>query len=44
MTPDDEGKIMFFPAKLPHIAYPFNDSDDVRISVSGNISFNTHGK
>tara|TARA_B100001057_G_scaffold158739_1_gene159292 strand:+ start:2373 stop:2945 length:573 start_codon:yes stop_codon:yes gene_type:complete len=44
LTSKDEGKIMFFPAKLPHIAYPFMDSDDVRISVSGNISFNTHGK
>ena len=42
LKPEDEGKIMFFPAKLPHIAYPFNDSDDVRVSVSGNISFNSH--
>jgi len=39
LTKEDEGKIIFFPAKLPHIAYPFNDSDEVRLSISGNISF-----
>ena len=39
LTKEDEGKIIFFPAKLPHIAYPFNDSDDVRLSIAGNISF-----
>ncbi len=37
LTKEDEGKIVFFPSRLPHIAYPFNDSDDVRISVSGNL-------
>jgi len=39
LTKKDEGKIIFFPSKLPHIAYPFNDSDEVRLSISGNISF-----
>ena len=39
LTKKDEGKIVFFPSKLPHIAYPFNDSEDVRISISGNILF-----
>ena len=38
LTKEDEGKIIFFPAKLPHIAYPFNDSNEVRLSISGNIS------
>ena len=42
LTKEDEGKIVFFPAKLPHIAYPFNDSNDVRISISGNISLNSN--
>ena len=39
LTPEDEGKIIFFHAKLPHVAYPFLGSDDVRISVAGNILF-----
>lgn len=41
LTKEDEGRIIAFPAKMPHIAYPFYDSDDTRISISGNIAFNT---
>jgi len=44
LTEKDEGKIVFFPSRLPHIAYPFNDSDDVRISVSGNLIMDIEGK
>jgi hypothetical protein len=33
----DEGKIILFPSRLPHIVYPFYNSDQTRISVSGNI-------
>ena len=43
LTEKDEGKIIFFPARLPHTVYPFSDSDDVRISISGNISLNSNG-
>ena len=43
LTEEDEGKIIFFPAKLPLTVYPFFDSDDVRISKSGNISINSNG-
>ena len=43
LTKEDEGKIIFFPAKLPHTVYPFFDSDDVRISISGNISIDSNG-
>jgi hypothetical protein len=32
-----EGKMLFFPAKLMHGVYPFYDSDEQRISISGNI-------
>jgi hypothetical protein len=28
---------LFFPSKLPHNVYPFLNSDDTRISISGNI-------
>jgi len=36
-----EGKIIMFPSALPHTVYPFYTSDDCRISISGNIRFNT---
>ena len=32
-----EGTMVFFPAKLQHGVYPFYDSDEQRISISGNI-------
>ena len=34
-----EGKLALFPADLPHEVYPFFTSDDVRITISGNIGF-----
>ena len=34
-----EGTIMMFPSSLTHQVYPFYTSDDIRISVSGMISF-----
>jgi hypothetical protein len=37
-----EGKLMIFPSGLPHCVYPFYSSDDYRISLSGNILFNTY--
>ena len=36
-----EGLMLFFPAKLQHTVYPFYNCDKERISISGNISFNT---
>ena len=36
-----EGKIIMFPAGLLHQVYPFYTSDDCRISISGNVRFNT---
>ena len=36
-----EGKIIMFPSALQHCVYPFYTSDDCRISISGNISFDT---
>jgi len=35
-----EAKIILFPWNLPHCVYPFYDSDEIRISVSGNVIFN----
>ena len=34
-----EGNMLFFPAKLMHIVYPFYNCDKERISISGNICF-----
>ena len=34
-----EGVMVMFPSKLQHCVYPFYSSDDVRISISGNIFF-----
>lgn len=32
-----EGKMCLFPAELHHQVYPFYSSDDVRVSISGNV-------
>ena len=32
-----EAKIIMFPAKLLHIVYPFQTTDDYRISIAGNL-------
>ena len=36
-----EGQMLFFPAKLMHLVYPFYNCDKERVSISGNICFNT---
>lgn len=37
MGSQQEGKMLFFPAKMEHAVYPFYESDGTRISISGNI-------
>ena len=32
-----EGRIVMFPSRLLHIVYPFQTSDDYRISIAGNL-------
>ena len=36
-----EGKIIVFPSMINHLVYPFRTVDDNRISVSGNLLFDT---
>lgn len=36
-----EGDFVLFPAQLNHSVYPFYTSDGYRITISGNLSFNT---
>ena len=38
MSPEIEGRMLFFPANLKHTVYPFYDCKEERISISGNIS------
>jgi len=42
MNPDRKGMILFFPAELRHQVYPFYNNDGTRISISGNISLDSH--
>jgi hypothetical protein len=42
ITKKSEGYLLMFPSKLTHCVYPFYTSDDYRISISGNISFNSN--
>ena len=39
MSPQMEGMMVFFPAALNHLVYPFYGTDDVRISVAGNLAW-----
>lgn len=41
LNKDNEGTILFFPAGLPHLVYPFFNCEEERISISGNISLDT---
>ena len=41
LEPEDEGRMLFFPSKLSHQVYPFYDSTEDRISISGNVTLNT---
>jgi len=37
LTPEDEGRMLFFPAWLAHQVFPFYGTEEERITVSGNI-------
>jgi len=41
MSESSVGKMLFFPSALNHLVYPFYESNDERVSISGNISFNS---
>ena len=36
-----EGMLLFFPSQLMHGVYPFYDCDEDRITISGNLTYNT---
>ena len=37
LSPDDEGRMLFFPAWLKHEVFPFYECEEERITISGNI-------
>jgi len=37
LSPEDEGRILFFPAWLNHQVFPFYGTEEKRITISGNI-------
>ena len=37
LSPKDEGRMLFFPASLRHMVYPFYECEEERITISGNI-------
>ena len=37
LSPEDEGRMLFFPAWLKHMVYPFYECEEERITISGNI-------
>ena len=39
LSPEDEGRMLFFPATLQHMVYPFYECEEERITISGNIFF-----
>ena len=39
LSSEDEGRMLFFPAWLKHMVYPFYECEEERITISGNIDF-----
>ena len=37
LSPEDEGRMLFFPATLQHLVYPFYGTEEERVTISGNI-------
>ena len=37
LSPEDDGRILFFPAWLQHQVYPFYECEEERVTISGNI-------
>ena len=41
MNPESNGELVLFPSTLSHQVYPFFECDDYRVSISGNVYFDT---
>jgi len=40
LSPEDEGRMLFFPAWVQHQVFPFYGTEEERITISGNIVYN----
>ena len=40
LSPEDEGRMLFFPSWLSHQVYPFYNCEEDRITISGNVMIN----
>jgi hypothetical protein len=40
MEPEMEGVMMVFPSSLHHQVYPFYNTEEPRVSISGNLLWN----
>ena len=40
MDKNAEGRLVFFPAGLKHMVYPFYDCEEARVTIAGNLSVN----
>ena len=38
LSPEDEGRMLFFPANLQHMVYPFYECEEERVTISGCIN------
>ena len=38
LSPEDEGRMLFFPSWLSHLVYPFYECEEKRVTISGNIN------
>jgi hypothetical protein len=41
LSPEDEGRMLFFPAWVSHQVFPFYGTDEERVTISGNIIHET---
>ena len=41
LSPSYEGSMVFFPSRLRHCVYPFYGTEETRVSISGNIWFDS---
>ena len=39
LSPEDEGRMLFFPGELNHQVYPFYGTEEERITIGGNVGF-----
>ena len=41
MSPNMNGTLLFFDSRIHHFVNPFYDCDEDRITISGNVNYNT---